>query len=77
LIVAAGGSGLSGAYFAGAFGVYLFLGSLILIALGAGGAILGQRGWGVTLMLVAALFQVGYVLGGQISLRLLVAAQAF
>jgi hypothetical protein len=71
LVLAAGG-GLSGGYIAGVVGGYVFYGSVVLIAIGvviAGGA---QRTAGVALMLVPALFEVGFLIGSQLSLWLLI-----
>jgi hypothetical protein len=71
VVVFANGGGLAGGYVAGLLGGVLFYVSLGLIAVGAGVAGIAQRGAGVALMLIAALFQVGFVIGIQISLRLL------
>jgi hypothetical protein len=72
VLVLANGGGLAGGYVAGLLGGYLFYGSVGLIAVGAGIAGVTQRGAGVALMLIAALFLVGFVIGSQISLRLLI-----
>jgi hypothetical protein len=71
LVLAAGG-GLSGGYIAGVVGGYVFYGSVVLIAVGvviAGGV---QRTAGVALMLVPALFEIGFLIGSQLSLWLLI-----
>jgi hypothetical protein len=72
VLVLANGAGLAGGYVAGLLGGYLFYGGVGLIAVGAGIAGVTQRGAGVALMLIAALFQVGFVIGSQISLRFLI-----
>jgi hypothetical protein len=72
VLVLANGGGLSGGYVAGLLGGYLFYGCVGLIAIGAGIAGVTQRVAGVALMLFAALFQVGFVIGSQLSLRLLI-----
>jgi hypothetical protein len=72
VLVVANGAGLPGGYVAGLLGGFLFYGAVGLIAVGAGIAAVAQRGTGVALMLIAALFHVGFVIGSQISLRLLI-----
>jgi hypothetical protein len=72
VLVLAGGGGLSGGYIAGVVGGYVFYGNVVLIAVGvviAGGA---QHNAGVALMLVPALFEVGFLIGSQLSLWLLI-----
>jgi hypothetical protein len=71
LVLAAGG-GLSGGYIAGILGSYLFYGCIALIAAGAVIAGVAKRGAGIAVMLVPALFQIGFLIGTQITLRLLV-----
>jgi hypothetical protein len=74
-IVFAGGGGLSGGYYAGILGAYMFWGSLVLIGSGVAVTWIG-RSAGLPLMLLPALFEVGYLLGGQVSLWLLVLPRA-
>jgi hypothetical protein len=71
-VVLAAGGGLSGGYVAGIVGLYVFYGSVALIAVGAAVAGGAQRNVGVPLMLVPALFQIGFVIGSQLSLWLLI-----
>jgi hypothetical protein len=71
-LVVAGGGGLSGGYIAGVVGAYVFYGSVALIAVGAAIAGGAQRSAGVALMLVPALFEIGYGIGSQLSLWLLI-----
>jgi hypothetical protein len=71
LVLSAGG-GLSGGYIAGILGGYLFSGSVVLIAVGAAIAGIAQRKAGVALMLVPALFEIGFLIGSQLSLWLLI-----
>ncbi len=71
LVISAGG-GLSGGYIAGIVGGYVFYGSVLFIAVGvvvAGGA---QRTVGIALMFVPALFEIGFLIGSQLSLWLLI-----
>lgn len=70
LVLAAGG-GLSGGYIAGLLGGYVFMAVAAVIAFGALAA-LAQRQAGIALMLVPALFEIGFLIGSQISLWLLV-----
>ena len=72
VLVLAGGGGLSGGYIAGLVGGYVFYGSVVLIAVGAVIAAGAQRIAGVALMLVPALFEVGFLIGSQLSLWLLI-----
>jgi hypothetical protein len=71
-LVAAAGGGLSGGYIAGIVGGYVFFGCIALIAVGAAVAAGAQSGGGVALMLVPALFQLGFLIGSQLSLWLLI-----
>jgi hypothetical protein len=71
-LVVAGGGGLTGGYYAGLLGGYVFWGCVALIAIGAGISILTERRSGLALMLVPAVFEVGYLIGSQISLWSLV-----
>jgi hypothetical protein len=71
LVLAAGG-GLSGGYIAGIIGGYVFYGSVALILVGAAFAVGAQRSAGVTLMLVPALFELGFLIGSRISLWILI-----
>jgi hypothetical protein len=71
-LVLAGGGGLSGGYIAGIVGGFVFYGSVALIAVGAALAGGAQRTAGVALMLVPALFQLGFLIGSQLSLWLLI-----
>lgn len=71
-IVLVAGGGLSGGYTAGIIGGYVFYGCVAVIAVGAAVAIATQRGVGIALILLPAVFEVGFLLGSQISLRLLI-----
>jgi hypothetical protein len=71
-LVLAGGRGLTGAYWAGTIGLYTFYAVIAVIALGAALAAGAGRSAGVTLMYIAALFQVGYLVGSQLSLAFLI-----
>jgi hypothetical protein len=71
LVLSAGG-GLSGGYIAGVVGGYVFYGSVALIVVGAAIAGVAQRSAGVALMLVPALFEIGLLIGSQLSLWLLI-----
>jgi hypothetical protein len=64
-----GGGGLGARYVPTLIAIYLFAASIAAIAVGAGLA-LAQRRVGVQLMLFAALFQVGVLIGGQVTLWL-------
>jgi hypothetical protein len=75
LVVASRGGGLAGGGVAGYVSLYVFYGGVVLILVGAIAG-LARRGWGVTLMLAVAMLQVGWLLGGQLSLRLLIAPGA-
>lgn len=66
----AGGGGLASRYLPTFLALYLLAGSVLVIALGAALAI-AQRSIGILLMLAAALFQVGVLIGGQATLWLL------
>jgi hypothetical protein len=71
-LVAAAGGGLSGGYIAGIVGGYVFYGCVALIAIGAAVAGGAQRTGGVALMLLPALFHLGFLIGSQLSLWLLI-----
>lgn len=73
LIAVPRGGGLASTGYLGYLALYL-LGPavLILIAVGAGMAIIGRRLAGVTLMLAAALFQTGYSIGQLVTVWLAV-----
>jgi hypothetical protein len=71
LVLSAGG-GLSGGYIAGTVGGLVFYGSVLLIGVGAAIAAGAQRSAGVALMLVAALFEIGFLIGSQLSLWLMI-----
>jgi len=71
-IVLAAGGGLPGGYLAGLLGVYLFWGCVAAIAVGAGISILFRRPSGLALMLVAAVLEMGYLIGSQVSLWTLI-----
>jgi hypothetical protein len=71
-LVLAGGGGLTGGYYAGLLGSYVFWGCVALIAIGAGISIFPQRSSGLALMLLPAVFEVGYLIGSQISLWILI-----
>lgn len=72
LLVYAAGGGLSGGYIAGLIGLYVFYGSVALIVVGVAVATVAERPVGIALMLVPALFEIGYLIGSQISLWLLI-----
>jgi hypothetical protein len=76
LLVLAAGSGLGANYFAGTIGLYLTYGSVGLIAIGAGVAGIAQRGAGIVLMFVSALFEVGFLIGYQLTLWLVIIPSA-
>jgi hypothetical protein len=75
-IVLAGGGGLTGAYYAGILGGYIFWGCVAMIATGLAVTWVAARSVGLRLMLLPALFEVGYLLGGQVSLWLLIVPRA-
>jgi hypothetical protein len=75
-VVLAGGGGLTGGYYAGILGGYIFWGSVALIASGVAVTWIAGSWLGLRLMLLPALFEIGYLLGGQISLWLLVVPRA-
>ncbi len=72
VLVLAGGGGLGGGYIAGVVGGYVFYGSVVVITVGAVIAGVARRHVGVALMLVPALFEVGFLIGSQLSLWLLI-----
>lgn len=71
-VVLAGGGGLAGGYYAGLLGGYVFWGCVAAIAIGAGISSLARKRSGVTLMLIAAVFEIGYLIGSQVSLWALI-----
>jgi hypothetical protein len=71
LVLSAGG-GLAGGYIAGVVGGYVFYGSVVLIAVGGAIAGVSKRGAGIALMLVPALFEIGFLIGSQLTLWLLI-----
>jgi len=71
-LVLAGGGGLAGGYYAGLLGGYVFWACVALITIGAGISILTPRRSGLALMLIPAVFELGYLIGSQISLAILI-----
>ena len=71
-VVLAGGGGLVGGYYAGLLGAYIFWGCVVAIAIGAGISSLARRRSGLALMLIAAVFEIGYLIGSQVSLWALI-----
>lgn len=71
-LVLAGGGGLTGYQLAGRLGAYAFYIVLALVAIGWAAAAAARRPGGVSLMLTAALFEVGYLIGSEISITFLV-----
>ena len=72
VLVLAAGSRLGANYFAAPIGRYLTYGSVGIIAIGAGVAGIAERGAGIVLMFVPALFEVGFLIGSQLTLWLLI-----
>jgi hypothetical protein len=75
-VVLSAGGGLSGGYIAGVIGGYAFYGSVVLIAIGVAIAGVAQGSVGVMLMLVPALFEIGFLIGSQLTLWLLIISRA-
>ena len=71
-LVVAGGGGLTGYQLAGRLGTYAFYVVLALVAIGGASAATTQWRGGVPLMLTAALFAVGYLIGSELSITFLV-----